>query len=63
MQFEIQSDLSLVCREMEKRKVQINHVLDPLLSRLVKSYVDDEDMRRRIHELFYFLNDGNDGTP
>jgi retron-type reverse transcriptase len=48
---------------MEKRKVQINHVLDPLLSRLVKSYVDDEDMRRRIHELFYFLNDGNNGTP
>ena len=48
--------------EEAHRKIQINHMLDPLLRRFVQTYVNDEDMSRRLGKLFYAIKGDSAGN-
>ena len=41
--------------EEAHKKIQVNHALDPLLTRFVQTYVNDADMSIKLRKLFLFI--------
>jgi len=47
--------------EIIKRREQVQNTLDPLLEELTRSYVDDEDLTRRLDSLFEVVDTDGSG--
>ena len=42
--------------QLARSKIEMKHVLDPLLTRFVRTYVNDDDMSLKLRKLFLALN-------